>query len=104
MGCKISLHNNTKRGKTLKPIACVPPPGDRASPFDSTPTTGDGQSTGTLLTEDPVLRSRHAVVPLSVKSCSDEGSDEDEVCVFYCHLKKLVVGQDPRLYNLPSKS
>ncbi len=28
--------------------------------------------------------------------------DRPEVCVFYCHLKKLLVGQVPRIYNLPS--
>ncbi len=26
------------------------------------------------------------------------------VCVFYCHLQKLIEGQAPRLYNLPSKT
>ena len=33
-----------------------------------------------------------------------KGDGEGGVVVIYCHLKKLSVGQTPRLCNLPSKS
>ena len=38
---------------------------------------------------------------LSLEYCHKSGQ---EVCVIYCHLSKLSVGQTPRLCSLPSKS